>query len=110
METDHQPLETIVLKPPKRLQRMLLQPQKYNLAVKYKKGQLMYVADTLSRAPSPEVNACSVTTNLQTVDHVSLLAISDNHVQQIKRASVDDPVLHVLCETIVDGWPDSEMS
>ena len=39
VESDHKPLEMIVLKPldsaPKRLQRMLLQLQKYNLKVKY---------------------------------------------------------------------------
>jgi len=43
----------------------------------------MYVADTLSRAPLPEVNACSFSANLETVDHVSMLTIEDNHVQRI---------------------------
>ena len=60
----------------------------------------------LSHAPLPEVNTCLFATNLQTVDHVSSLAISDNHVQQIILASVDDPILQVLHETIVDGWPE----
>ena len=54
VETDHQPLEMITRKPlnsaPKRLQRMLLQLQKYSLIVHYKKGKQMYLADTLSRA------------------------------------------------------------
>ena len=35
---------------PKRLQRMRLALQKYNLDVQYKKGYLMYIADTLSQA------------------------------------------------------------
>ena len=43
IETDHKPLEMIVLKPldsaPKCLQRMLLQLQKYNVKVEYKKGK-----------------------------------------------------------------------
>ena len=51
VETDHKPLESIMLKPlnsaPKRLQRMLLRLQKYNLQVKYKRGE-MFLADTLS--------------------------------------------------------------
>ena len=42
IQTDHKPLESIVQKPlhsaPKRLQRMLLQFQKYNLQWTYKKG------------------------------------------------------------------------
>ena len=41
-ETDHKPLVSIMLEPlnsaPTRLQRMLLKLQKYNLKVKYKKG------------------------------------------------------------------------
>jgi hypothetical protein len=47
VESDHQPLETIVRKPlndaPKRLQRMLMQLQKYSLNVRYKRGKLMYL-------------------------------------------------------------------
>ena len=35
---------------PARLQRMLLRLQSYNLEVRYKKGPLMFIADTLSRA------------------------------------------------------------
>ena len=58
VESDHQPLEAIMKKPlndaPKRLQRMLLQLQKYSLDVTYKKGKLMYLTDTLSRAYLPD--------------------------------------------------------
>ena len=53
VETDHKPLETIHQKPlaaaPRRLQRMLMSLQRYDLLVQYKKGQEMYLADTLSR-------------------------------------------------------------
>jgi len=65
IETDHQPLVSIVTKPlnnaPSRLQRMLLRLQKYSLKITYKKGSEMYLADTLSRAHLPEVNACAFT-------------------------------------------------
>ena len=54
IETDHKPLESIfkksLISAPKRLQRMMLRLQKYNLTVVYKKGSEMYLADTLSRA------------------------------------------------------------
>ena len=57
VETDHQPLVTIVKRPlhnaPARLQRMLLQLQKYNITLVYKKGKELFLADTLSRAPLP---------------------------------------------------------
>ena len=54
VKTDHQPLETIFKKDlssaPKRLQRMLLRLQRYNLDVKYQKGEKMVMSDPLSRA------------------------------------------------------------
>ena len=54
IETDHKPLVSITKKPiysaPKRLQRMLLRLQKYDLELQYKKGKEMYIADALSRA------------------------------------------------------------
>jgi hypothetical protein len=53
VESDHQPLEMIIKKPlhsaPKRLQRMLLQLQKYNLVVRYKKGRHMYLPEPIYR-------------------------------------------------------------
>ena len=62
VKTDHKPLEPIFTKPlaiaPKRLQRMLLKLQQYSLSVRYKKGKYLHLADTLSRAYLPEVNAC----------------------------------------------------
>ena len=116
IETDHKPLESIVLKPlndaPKRLQRMLLQLQKYNLQWKYKKGTSMFLADTLSRAHLPEVCACDLelATNLEGIDHMApmLLAVSKDRLIQIKHASTDDPTLQVLRETIQQGWPESK--
>lgn len=52
IETDHKPLQSIVkkslLSAPKRLQRMQLRLQKYDLEVVYKRGVEMYMADTLS--------------------------------------------------------------
>ena len=54
VETDHKPLVPIFQKSlhsaPKRLQRMLLRLQRYNLHVKYLPGPQMFIADMLSRA------------------------------------------------------------
>ena len=54
VKTDHQPLETIFKKglssAPKQLQRMLLWLQRYNLEVKYQKGDKMVMTAPLSRA------------------------------------------------------------
>ena len=102
VETDHQLLEIIVRKPlssaPKRLQRMLLQLQKYSLVVRYKKGQQRYLADTLSRAHLPEAQACESALEVAGIDHTSTLAL--------QHASADDPVLCELHRTIQQGWPE----
>lgn len=66
IETDHQPLVSIFNKPihasPGLLQWMLLQLQKYDIALTYKRGKDMHLANTLSCAlrktcevpPSPD--------------------------------------------------------
>ena len=96
IESDHKPLEMIVLKPlsnaPKRLQRMLLQLQKYTLDVKYKKGEHMYLADTLSRAYIPEVNVCDFVHELEELDHRESLPVSQERWQQLNHASENDNV------------------
>ena len=112
IETDHQPLEMIAKKPlntaPKRLQRMLLQLQKYCLALKYKKGQHMYLADTLSRAFPPDAQVCAMAQDLEEVDHTLSLALPADRIQQLKHGSTDDPVLQELRKLIWHGWPDSK--
>ncbi|VDI57759.1 Hypothetical predicted protein [Mytilus galloprovincialis] len=54
VESDHKPLESLYKKPlyhaPKRLQRMFLRLQRYDIELKYKQGKYLYIADTLSRA------------------------------------------------------------
>ena len=54
VHSDHRPLESILKKPigkaSPRLQRMMLQLQRYTLNVRYVPSKLMYVADTLLRA------------------------------------------------------------
>jgi len=109
VETDHKPLESIMLKPldraPKRLQRMLLQLQKYTLSVKYKEGTQMFLADTLSRAHRIEVHNCEFATSLERLDQTMSLAIGDDHLKQIKQASIDDPIMSTLRRVICKGWP-----
>ena len=54
VESDHKPLESILkkslLSAPKRLQRMMLRLQKFELEVVYKKGPLMFMADTYTKS------------------------------------------------------------
>ena len=112
IESDHKTLEMIVLKPlcnaPKRLQRMLLQLQKYTLDVKYKKGEHMYLADTLSRAYIPEVNVCDFVHELEELDHRESLPVSQERWQQLNHATENDNVCRELRATIQNGWPENK--
>ena len=68
----------------------------------------MYLADTLSRAYLPELNACDLINELEEIDHKQYLAVSEDQWQQIRHASADDPVLQQLQVTICRFWPESE--
>ena len=56
VESDHKPLEMIHQKSlasaSPRLQRMLLQLQRYDVTIRYRSGKNMLLADALSRCPS----------------------------------------------------------
>ena len=60
----------------------------------------MFLADTLSRACLPEVNACDheLSANLEEINHTEnmLLAVSKQRLTHIRHASADDPVLQDL--------------
>ena len=107
VESDHKPLESIVLKAlnsaSQRLQRMLLRLQRYSLEIKYKKRKEMFLADTLSRAFLPEVKASEFVHELEEIDHKALLTVSDARWHHIKHASADDPVYRELQSVIQHG-------
>ncbi len=107
IETDHQPLESIVRKPlhkaPSRLQRMLLRLQKFCLNVKYKKGKEMVLADTLSRAPLTSVNQCDLSQELEEMDQTVSLALAQ--IQRIQDVAAEDPIMSMLRDTVRKGWP-----
>lgn len=105
VETDHQPLVTIIKKPlhsaPARLQRMLLQLQKYHITLIYKKGKELFIADTLSRAP----NKTTQSAESYDLEVMTVLSISDNRMAQLRAATDSDTVLQKLIATIHRGWP-----
>ena len=127
IESDHKPLENIFKKPllaaPKRLQRMLLRLQKYNLNVTYKRGAEMYIADMLSRTSLPETEASSrtqeyevfnirreakVTRKIEAVNHTEFLRVSDQRLRQIQDQTAQDATLQLLKATILAGWPETK--
>ncbi|KAK7891393.1 hypothetical protein WMY93_023356 [Mugilogobius chulae] len=110
VQSDHKPLETIVRKPllsaPKRLQRMMLRIQKYDLNVVYVPGKDMLLADTLSRAYLPECShKDSVEAEVETVNMVQHLPISSDSLSQIRTATKDDKTLQTVIKMMQQGWP-----
>ena len=124
IHTDHRPLAPIFTKPifnaPKRLQRMLLRLQKYNLQVKYCPGKEMYIADMLSRAylneqvpnaaneyeifyRKEEVQLYKEIEQINPAEHVRL---SEKGVAEIKAATQQDASLQELSLIIHKGWPE----
>lgn len=73
VHSDHKCPETVTAKPPAkapaRLQRMLLQLQKYDIKLMYTKHKGMFIADTLSKAA---VDTQHIITNLLAEEKVCL--------------------------------------
>ena len=117
VETDHKPLEIIfkksLISAPKRLQRMLLKLQRYNLDVRYVKVSKMYISDMLSRMNLPAVNAklepCDVF--FSQLDSMTLNSVApkftDHTLINLQRETSLDPQLQTLKTTVISGWPDS---
>lgn len=126
VESDHRPLEAIykkgLLNAPKRLQRMLLRLQRYDITLVYKKGSQMYLADTLSRAYLPGCAPPAEEESILTLDdsrspteiaveEINVLQhvpLSEAALAKIQRATRQDSVLVDLMTRIHDGWPDTQ--
>ena len=114
--TDHQPFVSIAMKPlastPKRLQRLLLQLQNYDVKICYKPGKEMVLADTLSRASlsSHNGNRSETEKDTEVVHMANHLAISDQQLQYIQQATSNDETLKDVMRIIVAGWPEKKDS
>lgn len=115
VQSDHKPLEIIfkksLLSAPKRLQRMLLRLQKYNLDVVYTRGKELYIADTLSRA-TPEYHGqhpSKLAEEIAQIQHAEWVRkITDSRLNQIRDLTNKDDNLQSLKTVILSGWPDTK--
>lgn len=113
VETDHLPLLGVFKKPlnqcPARLQRMLIQCQKYDFTLRYKRGKELIIADALSRAylstkdESDWDNEMAAYVNLINTN----TAINDKLLEKIKEETIKDTDLVKLSEVISNGWPNN---
>ena len=128
VESDHKPLESIpkksLLSAPKRLQRMMLRIQKFELEIVYKKGPLMFIADTLSLATLEQSNTqtareaeevmvipdtrSATERELEQIDMLQNLAIRETRLVQIKQQTEVDDHLQKLARIIKEGWPSKQ--
>ncbi|XP_021364173.1 uncharacterized protein K02A2.6-like [Mizuhopecten yessoensis] len=112
VQSDHKSLEMILKKSlqnaPKRLQRFLLRLQKYNFVLTYKKGETMYLADTLSRAYLDVGDKTAQLDDTETVNMAQFLPISEPRLHEIQKQTSTDESLQTLREVILEGWPESK--
>ena len=108
--TDHIPLVSIMKKPlgsaPMRLQRLLLRLQHYDVEIKYKPGNELYLADTLSRANIDGCHQSEVEDDVESIHTVHFLPVSESQLEEIRQETAKDPTIRALKKIIQEGWPD----
>ena len=119
VESDHRPLETIFKKPiltsPKRLQRMRLRLQNYNIQVIYERGTTMFLVDTLSRAylkGEPErttprndmrsIKERAFALKLEKIRHGEDVSVSPLYLKRLQEMTAEDEELKILTHVIRD--------
>jgi hypothetical protein len=116
VDSDHKPLETIFGKPlaaaPRRLQKMFMRLQLYDIDIQYKKGSEMYLADTLSRHFIKGQPTKS--TFEDEFDQVPLTAeinriiATEEKISKLKVETEKDEVLQQVKGVIQAGWPENK--
>ena len=123
VETDHKLLETItrksILAAPRRLQRMLLTLQHYNLDVVYHPGSQKVIADTLFRflieageeGRSSQQEVLNIAAMEEEAQELSIIKeqefvrVKDQRLEEVQRAATIDPEQIALSQVIRHGWP-----
>ncbi|XP_062591098.1 uncharacterized protein K02A2.6-like [Saccostrea cucullata] len=111
VQTDHKPLVSIIQKPihsaPARLQRMILQLQRYSLHLTHVPGKKIPVADTLSRKYLPDTLP-SISDDLEAQVHMisNSIPMSDACLDRIRYETAQDSQLVTLTSIILNGWPE----
>ena len=101
-ESDHEPLEMIAMKnlanAPPRLQRMLLELQRYDVTIKYRPGKEMQLADALSRCPT------RASQEIKLDMRVDYIAFTKPWIEKHKDSTQRDPILAMVYQLTQQGW------
>ena len=112
VQNDHKPLEQILKKPlnqaPRRIQALLMRLYRYDVTFEYVPGNKLIIADTLSRA-FVETDELDQFSNQRIMTVYDMLEdLPDARCEEIRQATVNDPLLQRLINIIKDGWPDNK--
>lgn len=84
----------------------------YQVNVVYKKGEQMFIVDTLSRAHLPlsdhvSQNELKFIQSVEEIDMTQHLAVTRERLADFQGKTKNDAVLHQLKQAIELGWPES---
>ena len=103
VESDHKPLEMIHQKSlasaPPRLQRMLLQLQRYDVTIRYRPGKEMLLTDALSRCPSQGSGEIKLDMR------VNYIAFSKTWIAKLKETMRENSIRSTKYQLTQQGWP-----
>ena len=104
VQSDHKPLQImtkkLLLQAPRRLQIMFMQLQRYDYTITYRRGELMQLSDTLSRAASNPLTTSDLEQELETVCAMEQSKIVDPLIQGVAEATAEDPDLQEVLSLI----------
>ena len=107
VETDHQPLITIMKKPlhmaPTRLQKMMMKLKRYNINLVYKRGKELYIADTLSRAYLP--NDGTAEPEEEEYEVMAVMPMSNSRLKKLQNDTAEDKTCQIIKKLVKNGWP-----
>ena len=102
-ESNHKPLEMIAMKnlanAPPRLQRMLLELQRYDVTIKYRPGKEIQLANALSRCPA------RASQEIKLDMQVDYIAFMKPWIKKLKDSMQRDPILATVYQRTQQGWP-----
>ena len=113
VETDHSQLEQIfkknIVEAPARLQRLLLRCMKFDIKVRYRRGETIPVADALSRVCTTTKVTRTGQQSESCAPDYSIHFMTDTScpidIALVKSAAAKDPTMQLLKNTIYNGWP-----
>ena len=83
---------------PPRLQRMLLELQRYNVTIKYRPGKEMQLADALSRCPA------RASQEIKLDMQVDYIAFTKPWIEKLKDSTQRDSILATVYQLTQQGW------